>query len=636
MSYTKKNLVTNLIKINKLFEKNIIEDNLNEILDKIFTDELTIYKKKVLNNIINSILYKRNINENEQQIILKIIEAIKYKITENKNNSILWDSVIINIINTIYLRKIKDGDLKKNIIEGISKDFPEMQSYINFCSLESILKVENNSVPQLASNQYNFSQIKVYVYKVFHGKETNKKNCSEKYSFSKGIKKINNSEYIKSNQNGIYTIDDSKIYSRDIIESRNNANDSNTINSLFTVNSNIGKLYDLYKKMSSRLVLNNFKIQPNSKSILYDNINSLIIQSINIMEEYFIENCEEKPENMKDDGEIIYNIEENPITKIIVMGDQHGSLHSFFRIFIRLLINKIIGQDFKLKEGYKIIFLGDIIDRGYFGIEIMYIILKLITVNNSGHNLSSLNVILNRGNHEEQNQFQTDGFSSEITKKFPSNSNKIIKSFVLLYKYCPSAIILKHKGTNYWLCHGGFNIKDESEKIIIENNKCIYRDIENNVSQIRWNDFVNNDDNSKSTRNLEGGNIFNIGTVTLNNFLKTNKINFIIRGHTDNLSNAMLLYKDVNNQNGEEWFILNKTYFKETIYYQYLNNTSILNYQNINTKKKCNEEIVIINPKILFDFKFLSSDYILYPILTISNNSDNGRYQYDDSYIVIE
>jgi hypothetical protein len=58
MSYTKKNMVSDLIKIDKLFEKNISKfqsENINSldgILNRIFDDELTIYKKKVLNDII--------------------------------------------------------------------------------------------------------------------------------------------------------------------------------------------------------------------------------------------------------------------------------------------------------------------------------------------------------------------------------------------------------------------------------------------------------------------------------------------------------------------------------------------------------------------------------------------------------
>ena len=67
-------------------------------------------------------------------------------------------------------------------------------------------------------------------------------------------------------------------------------------------------------------------------------------------------------------------------------------------------------------------------------------------------------------------------------------------------------------------------------------------------------------------------------------------------------------------------------------------NNKILDYAKV-TNKKCNEEIVTINPRLFDHVNNISkynSNVILYPVLTISNNSDIERWQYDDSYIVIE
>ena len=143
-------------------------------------------------------------------------------------------------------------------------------------------------------------------------------------------------------------------------------------------------------------------------------------------------------------------------------------------------------------------------------------------------------------------------------------------------------------------------------------------------------------------------NVFNIGLKTLHEFLKINKINFIIRGHTDNFNNAMLLCKDVNGGNKEynHWFLLNTEYCRN-LYIDSKSNlkyNQILNYENtINKSKKdqiCEKEIVTINPQTeLFNPNINTNNnnkFILYPVLTISNNSDIGRYQYDDSYIIIE
>ena len=648
MTYDKKSAVTEIIKINKLFESSKVDNpynNISTIIENLFKDNFNIYKKKVLNIIINTILYKKNINDNEKGIIIKIISLIFNKI--NSNKTICYD-ILINIIDTIYLRK-SIGNKKLKIIQIINKNFHELNNYIAFAKLESEELLE--IIPSESSVVLtNYSQIKVYIYKVFHNDENIKGDKKEKYSFKRGIKKINkkNNTIINPNQNQSikYTPNNSKIYSKDIIATPNNGN-VNITNSLKN-HTNISTLYNLYRTMSSRTKISNFNpdspLKNNLKNNLYNLTNNLIEKSRDIMEAYFslnISNNNINVENIDDDGEIIYNIvEEDNNTKIIVMGDQHGSLHSFFRIFIRLFIEEIIDGDFKLKEGYKIIFLGDIIDRGNFGIEIMYIILKLITVNNNGDqdNLSNLKVILNRGNHEEYSTFEEHGFYDEIIKKFSREENDIITNFIDLYKYCPSAIILKHKNIKYWLCHGGFDIKFSNEIIIIPPNKCMYRkplyvDVDGRlISQIRWNDFKNEDTNSNGDRweGYENASI-KIGLNTLNKFLKLNKINFIIRGHQDNISNAMLLYSG---NSDEGWFVLNKK-DNTKLYSEQPNNNEILKYPNVNGYS--NEEVVTINP-ILFknNNKFINEDTILYPVLTISNNSDIERWQYDDSYIVIE
>jgi len=652
INYNKKLMVSHLIETNKLFEKNISEDTFKNILEIIFNGNLTIYKKKVLNNIINSILYKKNINKNEEKIILSIIENINEKKNKknkknNESNNIIYYDIIINIIDTIYLRKLSEGSLKYNILNDIIKKFNDINNYIIISEFNNYYKNRE-------------SKIKVFIYKVYHTKENFNNGPSNKdiqYSFKHGIKKIknNNYNYIKpnnpnnlSNTDNLNNINHAKIYSKDIITSRKN---NNNIKNLFNNNSNISILYSLYKNIPSRIEINEFSLNIEYTTKIYNLINNLILTSIAMMENYFINNINNINNiPIKDDHEIIYNIVVPNNTKIIVMGDQHGSLHSFFRIFIRLISMGIINKDFKLKKNYKIIFLGDIIDRGYFGIEIMYIILKLITINNTkSSDLSNINVILNRGNHEEFDMFNVNGFSKEIKKKFGNKSKQqIIDKFINLYKFCPSAIILKHKNIKYWLCHGGFDIADASKEFNIGDNKCINREIKN-MSQIRWNDFTIETENSPSIRDKQQGTVFNIGLKTLHTFLKINKINFIIRGHTDNYNNAMLLIKkkdsNYNTEDYNNWFFLNKKFCRD-LYMKSNTNlkyNQILNYENIIHKGNdeiCEKEIVTINPQTeLFNPNISTNnnnEFILYPVLTISNNSDIGRYQYDDSYIIIE
>ena len=247
MSYNKKKAVTEIIQINKLFEssKNDKYKIINVIIIGLFENDFNIYKKKVLNIIINTILYKKNINDDEKNIILYIINIIEGK---NRSVNVVYYDILINIIDTIYLRR-SIGGKKQDIIDSIIAKFNELNNYINFAKVGSIsaqvVQGQEPVVPipvvPIQKGQEipfeNYSKIKVYVYKVFHDNEENHKNYIEEYSFSKGIKKTEsaNSTYIKSNQNNIkqgnglvkYTIDNSKIYSKDIIESRSSNNNAN-------------------------------------------------------------------------------------------------------------------------------------------------------------------------------------------------------------------------------------------------------------------------------------------------------------------------------------------------------------------------------------------------------------------------
>ena len=48
-----------------------------------------------------------------------------------------------------------------------------------------------------------------------------------------------------------------------------------------------------------------------------------------------------------------------------MFGDFHGSFHTFFRLMLRLEFSGILTK-YKLKEGYKMVFCGDILDRGQY------------------------------------------------------------------------------------------------------------------------------------------------------------------------------------------------------------------------------------------------------------------------------
>lgn len=115
--------------------------------------------------------------------------------------------------------------------------------------------------------------------------------------------------------------------------------------------------------------------------------------------------------------------------KVITFGDLHGSFHTFFRSMMRLHYCGIIDTNFKIKKGYRILFCGDILDRGQYSFEIMAFILKLVKVNNKKNNYK---VLLIRGNHEEREMFTENGFIEEYNNKFIKDD--ILKKLIFIFE----------------------------------------------------------------------------------------------------------------------------------------------------------------------------------------------------------
>ena len=65
--------------------------------------------------------------------------------------------------------------------------------------------------------------------------------------------------------------------------------------------------------------------------------------------------------------------------KFICIGDVHGSIHSFVRLLFRFHKYGIMDiKTMKINEPYNIVFLGDVIDRGNWGVEIACTLLILL------------------------------------------------------------------------------------------------------------------------------------------------------------------------------------------------------------------------------------------------------------------
>jgi hypothetical protein len=131
-------------------------------------------------------------------------------------------------------------------------------------------------------------------------------------------------------------------------------------------------------------------------------------------------------------------------SRLLLFGDIHGGFHSLISMFEDLYNKKIIDNNFKLLDpNLYCAFLGDISDRGLFGVEAWYFIMRL-------KNANPKNVIVIRGNHEELVMNKHDGFLSEAKVKIPACVEKING----LYNLLPVACFLNQHAL---FCHGGLD-----------------------------------------------------------------------------------------------------------------------------------------------------------------------------------
>ena len=126
---------------------------------------------------------------------------------------------------------------------------------------------------------------------------------------------------------------------------------------------------------------------------------------------------------------------------VIIIGDIHGQFMDMIGMFLRLKKKKKIGR-----KNTKFLFLGDYVDRGELGCEVMTYLLALKLKYPS-------DVYLLRGNHETEEMTQQFNFRAQVLDRFDA---EIYREFIDLFQSLPVAAITNGK----LLCmHGGISEK---------------------------------------------------------------------------------------------------------------------------------------------------------------------------------
>ena len=156
-------------------------------------------------------------------------------------------------------------------------------------------------------------------------------------------------------------------------------------------------------------------------------------------------------------------------SQVCFFGDLHGSAHSLIRDLKKLKELGYIDNQFKItKKNFHIIFLGDYIDRGIYGVEVVYTLCRLKLANPS-------QVILVRGNHEdyilapdfrkkhtkEEQKDNAPSFIDELYLKFDLTQKDEIALF-RFYELLPVVCYVGTSSDMLHCCHGGLRTRIQS------------------------------------------------------------------------------------------------------------------------------------------------------------------------------
>ncbi len=226
--------------------------------------------------------------------------------------------------------------------------------------------------------------------------------------------------------------------------------------------------------------------------------------------DFYVENVEKLIDIFSNEKQLI-DVHED---KVIIVGDLHGDYDTLKKIL----------EKYDVKS-WKLIFLGDYVDRGEYQLEVLTELLKLkIQFPDK--------VIMLRGNHESPLMNYEYGFVYELLRKVGEQANLIYLSISQLFANMPYAVLLNDE---VLLLHGG--LPNNLENIQDINNIPKGDNIPRNkiALQILWNDPSDNVQGFQPNylRGYDPVNfpIYVFGPDITSKFLRKNNLKLIIRAH---------------------------------------------------------------------------------------------------------
>ena len=205
---------------------------------------------------------------------------------------------------------------------------------------------------------------------------------------------------------------------------------------------------------------------------------------------------------------------------LIVVGDIHGQFHDLIAHVLRYQLEKAATA-----VDYRFLFLGDYVDRGPQGVEVLMLLLALkIEYPHLIHLL--------RGNHEEGHTSRIYGFYNEVRSKFQSDA-VVWALFNEVFCYLPLAALVQCGDRKFAAVHGGLSPSWQELTLLDSIERSDYGGMLDNTSSevidgILWSDptdtiprFITN----------ERGCGFAFGPVASSEFCQGNDLAFLCRAH---------------------------------------------------------------------------------------------------------
>lgn len=210
--------------------------------------------------------------------------------------------------------------------------------------------------------------------------------------------------------------------------------------------------------------------------------------------------------------------------QLVVVGDIHGQFCDLIAHILSQQYDRGGEMEVEEEEESMFLFLGDYVDRGPQGVEVIMLLLALKVE-------YPKRVYLLRGNHEEASTSQVYGFYHETVAKFDDLG--IWAMFNELFCFLPLAALVETKGKRFLAVHGGLSPQLRDVATINEIDRPDYGGMLDSQSAEIVDGLLWSDPSDLTTRFAmnERGCGFLFGIATTKEFCERNKLDFICRAH---------------------------------------------------------------------------------------------------------